>query len=273
MSVQEATPPVAPPVNGAATGAAGAADAGTAAAAAPGASGAGAKPRRNVRRVLVPLVAVAVVAGALFGFNAWWNGTHYVSTENAQIMGQPIQVGSMNAGRIASVDATVGAQVHRGDVLAQVALPSVVGTGQSGAPKLDFLGAADTRVDVQAPIDGVVIAVSGAIGSTVAQGQPIVTLVDPAQLYVNANIDETKVGRVHAGQVVEVHVDTLDRTVEGRVEAVTPATAATFSLLPSANTTGNFTKVTQVVPTRIAVNFGNAPGLLGSSVSVKIRVA
>jgi membrane fusion protein (multidrug efflux system) len=60
--------------------------------------------------------------------------------------------------------------------------------------------------------------------------------------------------------------------VPGRVESVTPATAATFSLLPAQNTTGNFTKVTQVVPVRVAVNLGNQPGLVGGSATVKIRV-
>ena len=55
----------------------------------------------------------------------------------------------------------IGSAVHKGDVLAQVALPSQVGMGQNGQPKMGFLGAGDTRVDVQAPVDGVVIARAG----------------------------------------------------------------------------------------------------------------
>jgi len=127
---------------------------------------------------------------------------------------------------------------------------------------------------VRSPIDGVVAAVQGAEGATVAQGQPLVLLVDPSQLWVNANVDETKVARLQIGQEAEVHIDVLNATVPGRVEALTPATAATFSLLPQANnTTVNFTKVAQVVPVRIAVHLGNSPGLLGSSATVRIRVA
>ena len=53
---------------------------------------------------------------------------------------------------------------------------------------------------------------------------------------------------------------------------VTPATANTFSLLPSSNASGNFTKVIQLVPVRISVNLGNQPLLLGANVEVKIRV-
>ena len=70
-----------------------------------------------------------------------------------------------------------------------------------------------------------------------------------------------------------MHVDALNQDVAGRVESITPATAGTFSLLPTSNTSGNFTKVTQLVPVRISVNLGNQPVLLGSSAEVKIRVA
>src|SRR5207302_7949072 len=123
------------------------------------------------------------------------------------------------------------------------------------------------------PVDGVVIAEPAAIGATVAAGQPIVTIVDPSQLWVNANIEETTIGKVKIGQQVIVHVDALNADVLGKVEAVTPATANTFSMLPSSNASGNFTKVTQLVPVRVAVNLGSQPMLLGANVEVKIRVA
>ncbi len=227
----------------------------------------------RVRRVLLPILAVAVIAAGYLGYTYWWDGQHYVSTDNAQVSGQQVQVGSMNAGRITRVDVKVGQTVKRGQVLATVELPSQVGIAQNGSPKLDFLPDADNLVEVRAPLDGVVIATPGAVGATVAQGQAIVTLVDPSQLYVTANVDETQIPRVKVGQTAEVYVDAMDQTVVGRVDALTPATAASFSLLPqNNNTTTNFTKVTQVVPVRIAVSLGNRPGLLGSSASVRIRV-
>jgi multidrug resistance efflux pump len=210
---------------------------------------------------------------AVVGFNAWRDGQLYVSTDNAQLSGQPVQVGSMNAGRVTAILPGIGASVHKGDVIAQVALPSQVGVGQNGTPKLGFLGAGDTTVDVQSPLDGIVIAEPVAVGATVAAGSPIVSIVDPSQLWVNANIEETNIARVRVGQPVIVHVDALGSDVPGKVEAVTPATAGTFSILPSQNTAGNFTKVTQLVPVRVAVSLGNQPLLLGANVEVKIRVA
>jgi multidrug resistance efflux pump len=240
---------------------------------APDAPAARRRPRIFTRRFLLPLAAVVLLVVAWFGYNTLRQGQLYVSTDNAQLTGQPVQVGAMNAGRVESIAPSVGTTVHKGDVIAQIALPSQVGMGQSGQPKMGFLGTADTRVDVEAPVDGVVIANPAAIGATVAAGQPIVTIVDPTQLWVNANIEETNIGRVKVGQPVIVHIDALNADVPGKVEAVTPATANTFSMLPSSNASGNFTKVIQLVPVRIAVNLGSQPLLLGANVEVKIRVA
>ncbi len=230
------------------------------------------RPAFLTRRVLLPVAAVVLIALAVFAFNTYREGQLYVSTENAQLTGQPVQVGAMNAGRVESITPSIGSAVHKGDVIAQVALPSQTGMGQAGQAKMGFLGAGDTRVDVQAPFDGIIIAEPVAIGATVAPGQPIVSIVDPTQLWVNANIEETNIGRIRVGQPVLVHVDALGADIPGKVEAVTPATANTFSILPSSNASGNFTKVTQLVPVRISVNLGNQPLLLGANVEVKIRV-
>ena len=104
------------------------------------------------------------------------------------------------------------------------------------------------------------------------EGQPIVTLMDPKQTWITANIDERDVGRVRPGQFVEVHIDSLGQTLGGRVEAVFPVTAATFSLLPSRNTSGNFNKVSQLVPVKILLDENYVHLIPGSSVEVKIYV-
>jgi multidrug resistance efflux pump len=231
-------------------------------------------PRRRLLRVVgIPVLLVVVLIGASVGFNMYQEGQRYVSTDNAQVSGQPIQVGSANSGRVAAVRVKIGDRVSKGELLAQVDLPSQVGIAQNGQARFEFLGNADTRVEVQSPIDGVVIATPGAIGSTVVAGQAVVVVVDPSQLWVNANIDETSISRLRVGQPASVHVDALGSDVPGMVEAVTPATAATFSLLPSNAGAGSFNKVVQLVPVRIRVTLGTQPALLGTSVEVKIRVA
>jgi multidrug resistance efflux pump len=230
--------------------------------------------RRTPRRLLVLPIVVAIIAAAgYYAYGQYRDSQLYVSTENAQLTGQLVPVGAMNAGRVEAVLANIGATVHKGDVVARVALPSQVGTTQSGQPRMDFLGPNDTQIEVRSPLDGIVVTNPAAVGATVAAGQPIVTVVDPSQLWVSANVEETSIGRVKVGQPVQVHVDALGTDVPGRVEAITPATAGMTSILPPSNASGNFTKVTQLVPVRISVNLGNRPLLLGANVEVKIRVA
>jgi multidrug resistance efflux pump len=229
--------------------------------------------RVPIRAILLPIVLIALVVAAWFGYNTYRDGQTFVSTDNAQLTGQLVQVGSMNPGRVEAVLPSIGSTVHKGDVVARVALPSQVGTTQAGQPRMDFLGPNDTQVEVRSPLDGVVVTNPAAVGATVAAGQPIVTIVDPNQLWVNANVEETSVGRVRVGQPVTVHVDALGTDVPGKVDAITPATAGMTSILPPSNAQGNYTKVTQLVPVRVAVNLGNHPLLLGANVEVKIRTA
>ena len=229
--------------------------------------------RINIRRLILPVGAVVLLVAGGFGFNMYREGQLYVSTDNAQLTGTPVQVGAMNAGRVESIAVSVGSTVHKGDPIAVVDLPSQVGTAQNGQPKLDFLSSGDSTITVQSPLDGVVLSVPSTTGATVQAGQALITVVDPTQMWVNANIEETNVSRLKVGQPVAVHVDALGTDVAGRIDSITPATSNTFSLLPSTSTSGNFTKVTQLVPVRISVNMGNQPMLLGSSVEVKVRVA
>ena len=230
------------------------------------------RPRLRMRWLVLVAAPILLLIAAGVGYSMYRETARYVSTDNAQLYGQPVPVGSMNAGRVASVNVLVGSTVHRNDVLASVELPSQTGTAQNGQPRLGFLGSADTRVDVNSPIDGVVIATPVGVGASVAPGQAIVSLVDPRRLWVNANIEETEVERVRIGQPVEVHVDVLNADVPGRVAAITPASASTFSLLPTNTSSGNFTKIVQLVPVRVSVNLGDRPALLGTSAEVRIRV-
>ena len=108
--------------------------------------------------------------------------------------------------------------------------------------------------------------------TAIAAGQSVITVTDPSKFYVQAQIEETKVGRLRTGDPVDVKVDSLGKTIQGRVIAINRASSATFSLLPSSNSSGNFTKVTQLVPVRISVDAGDLPLVLGSSVEVHIRV-
>ncbi|WP_234051657.1 MULTISPECIES: HlyD family secretion protein [unclassified Xanthobacter] len=108
---------------------------------------------------------------------------------------------------------------------------------------------------VRAPIDGVVGNRAVQVGQLVQPGTRLAAIVPLDAVYVDANFKETQLGRLHPGQKVQIYVDAYpDRDLTGTVESVSPASGAVFSLLPPENATGNFTKIVQRIPVRIALD-------------------
>ncbi|WP_394842125.1 HlyD family secretion protein [Pendulispora brunnea] len=110
---------------------------------------------------------------------------------------------------------------------------------------------------IEAPVDGSLARLAVREGQLVAPGQAIVSVV-PNTTYVLANFKETQVGRMHVGQRAEIKVDAFPgRVFEGHVESLSPGTGAHFALLPPDNASGNFVKIVQRVPVKIA--WSNVP--------------
>jgi membrane fusion protein (multidrug efflux system) len=107
---------------------------------------------------------------------------------------------------------------------------------------------------LKAPYDGVVGNRSVQEGDLVSPGQRLMALVPVRQLYIDANFKETQIQHLVPGSKVNVHVDAYDdHAIVGTVESISPASGSVFSLLPPENATGNFTKIIQRVPVRIAL--------------------
>ncbi|MGO6970217.1 HlyD family secretion protein [Rhizobium leguminosarum] len=107
---------------------------------------------------------------------------------------------------------------------------------------------------LKAPYDGIVGNRSVQEGDLVSPGQRLMALVPVRQLYIDANFKETQIQHLVPGSKVNVQVDAYsDHPVVGTVESISPASGSVFSLLPPENATGNFTKVIQRVPVRIAL--------------------
>jgi len=93
------------------------------------------------------------------------------------------------------------------------------------------------------------------VGQFVQPGQRLMTVVPVSAIYVTANFKETQVGLIRPGQSVRLEVDALpDLEIAGRVDSISPGTGAEFSILPPENATGNFTKIVQRIPVRIAID-------------------
>ena len=113
-----------------------------------------------------------------------------------------------------------------------------------------------------APIDGVVGNRTLRAGQFVQAGTQLMALVPASGAYVIANFKETQLTNVQAGQAVDINVDMFPgKQVHGHVDSLAPASGQEFALLPPDNATGNFTKVVQRIPVKIALD--------GSSIALR----
>lgn len=128
---------------------------------------------------------------------------------------------------------------------------------------------------IVAPLAGVIAMRSVNAGESVAVGQPLFDVVNNKDIWVAANIDETYIGKVHAGQAVSFTIDAFPgKTFQGQVREVGAATGSQFSLLPNENTSGNYTKLTQKLPIKVNImetgNMDLKPGM-SAVISVNVR--
>jgi len=108
--------------------------------------------------------------------------------------------------------------------------------------------------NITAPASGLVSKKNVQLGQLVQAGQTLFNIVNDSSIYITANFKETQLDNIHAGQKVEIEVDAYpDLKLNGTVLNFSPATGAKFSLLPPDNATGNFVKVVQRVPVKIAI--------------------
>ena len=116
---------------------------------------------------------------------------------------------------------------------------------------------------LRAPFDGIVGNRAAQLGQYVRPGQNLIAVAPPPERqWVVANFKETQLARFRPGMPVRVTVDALDGLeLHGRIDSLAPATGSLFSLLPPENATGNFTKIVQRVPVRVALDAADAARL------------
>jgi membrane fusion protein (multidrug efflux system) len=127
---------------------------------------------------------------------------------------------------------------------------------------------------VRAPIAGTATQVDNIqVGRFVAAGTPILSVIDDGAPWVDANPKETDITYLRVGQKASLAVDSFpDHTFQGTVIAVSPGTGAQFSILPPQNATGNWVKVVQRVPERIAFDKDEDTHLLRAGMSVNVEI-
>jgi len=128
------------------------------------------------------------------------------------------------------------------------------------------------RTVVRATFEGIASKVP-TVGQYVQPGAPVMTVVADQNMWIEANFKETDLTHVEPGQPVDVRIDTYPgRHWRGRVESISQATGAEFSVIPAQNATGNWVKVTQRIPVRIALEIGPEDPRLRSGMSAIVDI-
>ena len=211
------------------------------------------------KMVLINIITIIVlIVIGVVGFYFWNNATSYVSTDNAKVDGDQMKIASPASGEIKSLDVKQGEKLKKGDKVAEVAAQ-----GEGGQSK---------EMSIKMPKDGTIVKTDGMEGSMAQAGNPIAYAYNLDDLYITANVDEKDVADIEKGNDVDVDIDGQKATVSGKVDQIGDATAASFSLMPSSKSDGNYTKVSQVVPVRISLDSEPSKNVVpGMNAEVKIH--
>jgi len=214
------------------------------------------------KKILYLVFGLMVIIMAVVTAVYWYNNSHYVGTEDARVDGTIFKVSPQISGRISEMNVAEGDDVKQGAIIAR---------------QVDYQLTSGLNLDlavVKSPITGTVIKKIGNVGEIGTPGSPIVMVADLKSLYITANIEENELHRVKQGQNVDFTIDSIPGVdFNGQVLSIGDATVSTFSLLPSQNTSGNFTKVIQRVPVKISIKSYQGQRLLpGMNATVRIYI-
>jgi multidrug resistance efflux pump len=215
------------------------------------------KKMSRARRMAILIAVVVVVLIAAGGGGAYLvYSSQFVTTDNAQVDGDKVAINAPSTGTLTGWEITQGTAVHTDQVVGRI---QILGTGPQHT--------------IKSPGTGTVAVNDAVEGQYVTAGTELATAYNFNDIYVTARVDETDVNDVHPGQLVDISVDAYSGTpVTGTVEDIQNGAATSFSDFPQSNTTGNFQKVTQVIPVKIALTNTNGLSLVpGMNVTVHIH--
>ncbi|MDE9439385.1 HlyD family secretion protein [Staphylococcus xylosus] len=209
--------------------------------------------------VLINIITIVVlVIIGVVGFHFYNQATGFVSTENAKVDGEQIKVSAPASGEIKSFDVKNNEKLSKGDKVAEIAAKGEDGQSQN--------------MDIKMPQDGTIVKTDGMEGSIAQAGSPIAYAYNLDDSYITANVDEKDISDVEEGKDVNVKLDGEKAELKGKVEEIGKATASSFSMMPSSNTDGNYTKVSQVVPVKISLDSKPSKNVVpGMNAEVKIH--
>jgi multidrug resistance efflux pump len=230
---------------------------------------------KKKRWIAIVVLMLLLAGGGFWLYSYLLDSVNYFTTDNASVSANMVVITPLVTGNVQSWDVKEGDAVKSGQILGRQDLGTLVQSSAVNAASLS--ASADSLVnkaDIKTPIDGKVVQSNVVQGETISPGMQVAVVADTNNMYIKANIEETAIFRIKEGQKVSISIDAYPgRTFTGFVESVGQATQSAFSLMPSLNTSGTYTKTTQLIPVKInLVNNDNLPLMLGMNATVKIQV-
>lgn len=236
------------------------------------------KRRSDEARISAGEAQVAGAKAALATAEANWSRVEPLLHRGVTTQSQADQSrAALEQARAALSQAQSALEVARQDLAATIVNRQSLEAAVQSAEAAVHLAEIDLQnTTIRAPQDGRLSEVGARLGQYVAAGSQLMAVV-PDTVWVIANFKETQLPEMKVGQPVTFTVDALEHaSLHGHVERFSPAAGSEFSILKPDNATGNFTKVSQRVPVRVAIDSGQelaehlAPGM---SVVVSIDTA
>jgi multidrug resistance efflux pump len=213
----------------------------------------------NRRQLILTILVIMVIAIIAVVMYYWFNNTYYVSTDDAKVTGTLVKISPSSTGKLVDLFFDEGDYVEQNQILG----------------RLDVMNLPDQGIEqslVRAPISGVILKKSCTVGEIISAGQILAYMADPKGFYISANIEETKLKKLHPGQYVTIKVDQYKgKKLTGYVDTIGDAANSVFSLLPS-NSGATFTKVVQKIPVHINIDKNNLKLVNGTNAYVKIHI-
>jgi len=178
-------------------------------------------------------------------------------------------------GKVVNWDVKVGDNVKAGQILGHQDISSLVTSTAINSQALSSTAdAIASKADIKSPIDGKVIQSDVVKGEVVSPGMEVATIADTSNIYIKANVEETSIFKIKPGQKVDIKIDAYPgKRFTGFVESIGEATESVFSAFPTLNTSGEFSKQTQLIPVKINImNEEDLKFLPGMNATVRIHI-
>jgi multidrug resistance efflux pump len=208
---------------------------------------------KKKQNLIFAIVGILIMIGVGVWYYYYWQGNNYFTTENSKVTAELRTVMPLSSGRIVKLNIVEGSLVKENEVIGRL---------QNGTY-------------LRSPINGQVVKSNVVLNQMVSPTVVAAVIADTNNIYVGANIEETDIIKIKEGQEVTVKLDAYPgKSFKGHVKEINKVTQAALSgNATSFNTSGTYTKVTQLIPIKIIVDESvDLDGLIGTNSTVKIRI-